>query len=59
MGKVGSSMRPGVGVSIDRDKLARVHETWQKCGMAACDDAFTMWLIEPNWQRETRACGWA
>ncbi len=43
---------PGLGVTLDLDKLARAHETFQKCGMRERDDAFTMRLIEPDWSRE-------
>jgi glucarate dehydratase len=42
---------PGVGVKLDRDKLARAHETYQKCGMKERDDATTMRLIEPDFDR--------
>ena len=42
---------PGVGVSLDPDKLTRAHETYRKCNMRERDDAATMRLIEPNWQR--------
>ncbi len=42
----------GVGVDLDRDKLARAHETYRKCGMRQRDDATTMRLIEPGWKRD-------
>jgi glucarate dehydratase len=42
---------PGLGVELDRDKLARAHETYTKCGMTGRDDAHTMRLVEPNWKR--------
>jgi glucarate dehydratase len=42
---------PGVGVELDRDKLARAHEIYCKCGMRQRDDAYTMRLVEPNWER--------
>jgi glucarate dehydratase len=32
------------------DKLARAHETYEKCGMRKRDDATTMQLIEPGWK---------
>jgi len=41
----------GVGVSLDPDRLARANETYRKCGMKERDDAFTMRLVEPKWQR--------
>jgi glucarate dehydratase len=43
--------RPGVGVELDRDKLAAAHETYNKCGMRDRDDATTMRMVEPGWQR--------
>jgi glucarate dehydratase len=43
---------PGLGVELDRDKLARAAETYRKCGMRRRDDAATMRLIEPRWQPE-------
>jgi len=41
----------GLGIELDRDKLARAHETYQKCGMRDRDDAATMRMVEPGWQR--------
>jgi glucarate dehydratase len=43
---------PGVGVELDRDKLARAHEVYQKCGMRDRDDETTMKMVEPGWQRD-------
>jgi glucarate dehydratase len=40
---------PGLGVSLDRDKLARAHETYRKCGMTHRDDATLMRKLEPGW----------
>jgi glucarate dehydratase len=44
---------PGLGVTLDRDKLARAHETYRKCGMRDRDDAGTMRRIVPGWRRDT------
>ena len=41
---------PGLGVELDRDRLARAKEAYEKCGMRKRDDAFTMQLIEPGWK---------
>ncbi len=41
---------PGLGVRLDRDRLARAHEVYQKCGMRRRDDARTMRLVEPAWK---------
>lgn len=40
---------PGVGVSLDPDKLARAHEVYRNCGMKERDDAATMRRMEPGW----------
>jgi glucarate dehydratase len=42
---------PGLGVQLDPDKLARAHEVYQKCGMRERDDATTMRMIEPDFDR--------
>jgi glucarate dehydratase len=42
---------PGLGVELDRDRLARAAEVYQKCGMRDRDDATTMRMVEPGWQR--------
>jgi glucarate dehydratase len=43
---------PGLGVTVDRDKLARAHEVYQKCGMRGRDDRSLMRRLEPNWTGE-------
>lgn len=43
---------PGLGVSLDRDKLARAHEVYQKCGMRQRDDIPLMRRLEPDWTGE-------
>jgi glucarate dehydratase len=40
---------PGLGVSLDRDKLARAHEIYRKCGMKQREDASLMRKMEPGW----------
>ena len=44
---------PGLGVNLDRDKLARAHETYRKCGMRRRDDTATMRRFEPGWRGGT------
>jgi glucarate dehydratase len=44
--------RPGLGVTLDRDKLARAHEVYQKCKMTRRDDRSLMRRLEPNWKGE-------
>lgn len=40
---------PGLGVALDRDKLARAHETYRKAGMGRRDDGALMRKLEPGW----------
>ena len=40
---------PGLGIALDRDKLARAHEVYKKCGMRGRDDATLMKRLEPGW----------
>ena len=42
---------PGVGVRLDLDKVAKAHEVYRKCGMRDRDDATTMRMIEPGYER--------
>src|SRR5262249_18645993 len=42
----------GLGVTLHRDKLARAHEVYQKCGMRRRDDRSLMRQLEPNWTGE-------
>jgi glucarate dehydratase len=51
-GKIQVPTGPGIGVSLDRDKLARAHEAYRKSGMQERDDAGTMRRMVPGWQRE-------
>ncbi|WP_327584511.1 glucarate dehydratase family protein [Nonomuraea sp. NBC_00507] len=39
---------PGLGVELDRDALARMHEQYQKCGIVARDDTTYMQRFEPG-----------
>jgi glucarate dehydratase len=50
-GKMKVPEGPGLGVTLDADTLARAHETYRKCGMKRRDDAGTMKLVEPDWER--------
>ncbi len=40
----------GLGVTLDRDRLARANETYRKCGMTERDDRRTMRMIIPGWE---------
>ena len=40
---------PGLGVALDRDKLARANEVYRKTDMRQRDDATLMRKLEPGW----------
>lgn len=50
-GKMNVPAGPGLGVELDRDRVAKANETYRKCGMRGRDDGFTQRLIEPAWKR--------
>ena len=50
-GKMKVPAGAGLGVELDRDRLARAHEVYQKCSMRDRDDVTTMRMVEPGWQR--------
>jgi glucarate dehydratase len=41
---------PGLGVELDEDALARLHEQYGKAGLAKRDDVAEMQKIQPGWQ---------
>jgi glucarate dehydratase len=51
-GKLKVPAAVGVGVQLDPDKLARAAEVYRKCGMRERDDAATMKMVEPGWERK-------
>ncbi len=48
-GKMAIPPGPGLGVALDRDKLARAHEVYNRTSMRRRDDARLMRQIEPGW----------
>jgi len=50
-GAVAVPAGPGLGVELDRDALARLHEQYRRSGLAARDDAAEMRRIDPSWRR--------
>jgi len=48
-GKMAVPTAPGLGVSLDRDKLAKANETYKKCGMKGRDDRPLMKRLDPDW----------
>ena len=50
-GKMAIPTGAGLGVTIDRDRLARASEVYKKCGMRGRDDVTTMRRFQPGWKR--------
>lgn len=46
------SDRPGLGVTLDRDKLALLHERYLKCGITERNDELAMQEKQPGWRFE-------
>jgi glucarate dehydratase len=42
---------PGLGVELDRDALARMHENYLRCGIRKRDDTGYMRTFQPNYER--------
>ena len=47
----GSRTRPGLGVELDRDALARLHEQYLRCGLRNRDDTGYMRRVVPGYER--------
>lgn len=48
---------PGLGVVLDRDRLAETHALYLEHGLGACDDAMAMQYLVPDWSFDpTRPC---
>ncbi|WP_206241159.1 enolase C-terminal domain-like protein [Novosphingobium terrae] len=48
-GHVDLSAKPGLGLTIDEDKLEAAHELYQRHGLGARDDAAAMQYLIPGW----------
>lgn len=44
---------PGLGVELDRDALARLHEQYLTCGLRDRDDTGYMRSIDPTYEKKT------
>lgn len=44
---------PGLGVELDEDAVARLHEQWRTCGVRTRDDVTPMRAVDPSWTGET------
>ncbi len=48
-GAVAVSREPGLGIEVDRDKLAQLRENYEACGLTERDDEIEMQKVEPGW----------
>ncbi len=49
-GAVAVPAGPGLGVELDREALAQLHENFKKCGLTHRNDEIEMQKIEPGWK---------
>ena len=50
-GAVSVPEKPGLGVCLDRDVLARLHENYRTCGVRERDDTGYIRKFQPDWER--------
>ncbi|MCY4069736.1 MAG: glucarate dehydratase [Chloroflexi bacterium] len=49
-GAVAVPTSPGLGIEVDRDRLAALHQQYLACGLTERDDEVEMAKIEPGWR---------
>ncbi|GAB3701571.1 glucarate dehydratase family protein [Spirosoma flavus] len=52
-GMVQVPQEPGLGVELDREALAKLHQTYLDCGLTKRDDETEMQKVQPGWKFET------
>ena len=48
-GEVAVPQTPGLGIEVDRDMLARLHQQYLDCGLTERNDEIEMRKVEPGW----------
>lgn len=51
-GCVNVTNEPGLGIELDREALAKLHETYKACGLTKRDDQIEMQKVHPDWKFE-------
>jgi glucarate dehydratase len=51
-GAIVISDEPGLGISLDRDALAKLHQQYLDCGLTERNDAIEMQKVVPGWKFE-------
>jgi glucarate dehydratase len=49
-GAVAVPQEPGLGVELDRDTLAKLHQNYLTCGLTKRDDEIEMQKVQPGWR---------
>lgn len=49
-----SPARPGLGVELDEDQLAKAHECYRNMGLGARDDSVAMQFLIPGWSFDNK-----
>ncbi|RIK57487.1 MAG: glucarate dehydratase [Chloroflexi bacterium] len=49
-GAIVVSGEPGLGIELDRQALAQLHEQYKACGLTARNDEVEMQKVQPGWQ---------
>ena len=49
-GAVALPRAPGLGIEVDRDKLARMNAQYHACGLTERDDEIEMQKVQPGWE---------
>ena len=53
-GRIRVPERPGLGIELDRERLADAHRLWREVGGGARDDAVGMQCLIPGWRFDPR-----
>ena len=48
-GAISVSDEPGLGIEVDRDKLARLRQQYATCGLTERNDEIEMQKVQPGW----------
>jgi glucarate dehydratase len=49
-GSIEVSNEPGLGIELDRQALAQLHENYKACGLTYRNDEIEMQKVEPGWK---------
>lgn len=53
-GDIALPNKPGLGVEIDMDQIAKAHELYNNMGLGSRDDVVAMQYLNPNWKYDNK-----